>query len=101
MATFQWSSERGFFLDSIPADTLRDRQKVIRPRLVHLSLYDAENFRPSQLGVQYLLPIFTNAIGVDDMEFLRTELFNPNNPADRYRSINVEIQKKTEFLEES
>ncbi|MCH7988913.1 MAG: 6-phosphofructokinase [Planctomycetes bacterium] len=101
MATFQWSSERGFFLDSIPADTLRDRQKVIRPRLVHLSLYDAENFRPSELGVQYLLPIFTDAIGVDDMEFLRTELFNPNNPADRYRSINVEIQKKTEFLEES
>jgi 6-phosphofructokinase len=101
MATFQWSSESGFFLDSIPADTLRDRQKVIHPRLMHLSLYDAENFRPSQLGVQYLLPIFTDAIGVDDMEFLRNELFNSNNPAVRYRSINVEIQKKTRFLEES
>jgi 6-phosphofructokinase len=100
MATYQWSSETGFYLDSIPADALRDRQKVIHPRLVHLSLYDAENFRPSELGVQYLLPIFTDAIGVGDMEFLRTELFNPNNPAGRYQSINVEIQKKTRFLED-
>jgi hypothetical protein len=74
---------------------------VIHPRLVHLSLYDAENFRPSELGVRYLLPIFTDAIGVDDMEFLRRELFNPNNPAGRYRSINIEIQKKTQFLEDN
>ncbi|MCH7560314.1 MAG: hypothetical protein IIC67_02915, partial [Thaumarchaeota archaeon] len=71
------ASEKGFFLDSIPADALRDRRKIIHPRLVHRSLYDAEKFGLSQLGVQYLLPIFTDAIGIDDMEFLRSELFNP------------------------
>ncbi len=98
LATLQWSGQGGFYLDSLPANKLRDRWRTIHPRLVHPSLYDPHRFQPSKLGVQYLLPIFTNAIGTDDMEHIRADLFSPGNLSTRYQSVNIDIQKRMQFL---
>lgn len=99
MATLQWSQQDGFTLDSLPANKLRDHHGQIHPRLVHPSFYDARRFRPSKLGVQYLLPIFSNAIGTDDMECMRAGMFSPGNLVTRYQSVNTDIQKKTRYLD--
>jgi len=98
LATLQWSGKHGFTLDELPAGKLCDAYGQIHPRLVHPSLYDARRFQPSKLGVQYLLPIFSNAIGTDDMEHVRTGLFSPGNLVTRYQSVNVDIQKRTRHL---
>ena len=36
--------------------------------------------KPSQMGIDYLLPIFTDAIGSDDAEHMRQTLFDPGQP---------------------
>ena len=36
--------------------------------------------KPSRLGIDYLLPIFTDAIGEDDMEHMRQTLFASGQP---------------------
>lgn len=100
IATLQWSPERGFFLDSLPANKLRDAWGKIHPREVHPSFYDSRRFQPSKLGVQYLLPIFTKAIGADDVEFMRQDLFHPGHLTTRYQSVNVDIHKRLQFLAE-
>lgn len=97
IAILQWSQESGFYLDSISANKLRDRWGEIHARVLHPSMYDAERFQPSVTGVEYLKPIFTNAIGSDDTEWLRTELFAPGNLAHRYQSINMDVQKRVRF----
>jgi len=99
MATLQWSELKGFTLDSLPSNKLRDRWGTIHPRTVHYSMFDAHRFQPSKLGVSYLRPIFTNAIGTDDMEEILAELFAPGNLTGRYQSINVDIQKRIRYLE--
>ncbi|MBS0261710.1 MAG: 6-phosphofructokinase [Planctomycetes bacterium] len=98
IATLQWTESRGFFLDSIPANKLRDQWGVIHPRLMHKSLYDEHRFQPSKLGIEFLLPIFTNAIGPEDMEEVRIQQFNPGNLLRRYQSVNVDIQKRIRYL---
>ncbi|MGH7127244.1 MAG: 6-phosphofructokinase, partial [Planctomycetaceae bacterium] len=98
VATLQYSQKDGFHLDSLGANKLRDRWRVIHPRCVHPSLYDPHRFQPSKLGLQYLLPIFTNAIGTDDVECMRSGLFHPGNLTSRYQSVNVDMQKRTQFL---
>lgn len=98
VATLQWSGSDGFYLDSLPANKLRDQWGVIHPRRVHESLYDPHRFQPSKLGAQYLLSIFSNAIGVDDVEHIRTDLFSPGNLSTRYQSVNIDIQKRTQVL---
>ena len=35
--------------------------------------------KPSRIGIDYLLPIFTDAIGNDDAEHMRQTLFDPGN----------------------
>jgi 6-phosphofructokinase 1 len=99
VTTLQWTREQGFYVDSIHANKLRDQWGIIHPRQVHPSLYDWQRFQPSKLGVQYLLPIFTNAIGVDDMEEVRLELFSPGNLTNRFQSVNVDIQKRIQYLD--
>lgn len=94
VATLQWSSRRGFYLDSLPANKLRTQQGEIHPRTVHPSLYDPHRFQLSKLGRQYLQPIFSEAIGADDVEFIRNELFNAGNLWTRYQSVNIDIQKR-------
>lgn len=101
VATLQYSATHGFTLDSIDANKLRDRWGQIHPRQVHLSFYDEHRFQPSRLGRQYLMPIFTNAIGADDVECVRSGLFSPGNLSSRYASVNVDIHKRLRFLPES
>lgn len=98
IATLQWSEEGGFRLDSLIANKLRDPWGRIHPRFVHPSFYDAERFQPSRLGKQYLLTVLTNAIGQDDMEWLRAEMFSPGKLSTRYQSVNIDIQRRIETL---
>lgn len=99
LATLQWCEQHGFTLDSLPSNKLRDRWGVIHPRLVHHSMYNPQRFQPSKLGVAYLQPIFTNAIGTEDTEEMLNELFAPGNLTGRYQSINVDIQKRIRYLD--
>jgi ATP-dependent phosphofructokinase / diphosphate-dependent phosphofructokinase len=99
IVTLQWTNHRGFFVDSIDANKLRDQWGIIHPRRMHQSLYDAQRFQPSKLGIEYMLPIFTNAIGADDMEDVRVELFHAGNLTQRYQSVNVDIQKRIRLLD--
>jgi 6-phosphofructokinase 1 len=55
--------------------------------------------KPSQLGIEYLLPIFTDAIGKDDMEHMRQTLFAAGNLTQPYHSINTDINKRIRYLE--
>jgi hypothetical protein len=41
-------------------------------------------------GVEYLLPIFNGAIGLDDTEVVRATLFHPGKLTKPYHSINVD-----------
>ncbi|HEY3962961.1 MAG TPA: 6-phosphofructokinase, partial [Planctomycetaceae bacterium] len=62
------------------------------------SLYDAHRFQPSKLGIEFLLPIFTKAIGADDLEEVRMQQFHPGNLTRRYQSVNVDMQKRMRYL---
>ena len=62
-------------------------------------MYDAHRFQPSKLGIDYLLPIFTGAIGRDDIEHIRSKLFSPGNLSTRYQSVNVDVQKRIRYLD--
>ena len=101
IATLKWSREHGFTLSSIAANKLRDPWGGIRPRLVHPSFYDAHRFQPSKLGVEYLMSIFTSAIGADDVEHTRAQLFSPGHLATRYQSVNIDMQKRLEYLRDA
>jgi 6-phosphofructokinase 1 len=98
MVTLQWTASRGFYVDSLPANKLRDQWGIIHPRQLHRALYDAHRFQPSKLGIEFLLPIFTNAIGADDLEEVRMQQFHPGNLTRRYQSVNVDIQKRLRYL---
>lgn len=98
VSTLQWTQQGGFVLDSIDANTLRDHRRLIHPRRVHPCLYDPVRFQPSKLGKQYLMPIFTDAIGSDDTEQVRTNLFSPGHLTNRYQSVNVAIQKRLQYM---
>jgi hypothetical protein len=98
LATLQWSRTDGFFLDSLPANKLRDPWKRIHPRRVHPSLYDGQRFQPSRLGKEYLMTILTNAIGFDDVEEVRAQTFSPGKLSARYQSVNIDIQRRIEIL---
>lgn len=98
IATLQYQTESGLTLDSISANKLRDRWGEIHPRDVHPSMYDARRMQLSQFGIEYLKPIFTNAIGWDDMEFCRTQMFAPGNLTSRYQSVVTDIRKRIRYL---
>lgn len=100
IATLQWTPQKGFHVDSIASNKLRDRWGGIHPRLLHPSLYDPRRFQPSDLGVEYLRTIFTNAMGWDDLEHLRRDVFSPGNLSTRYQSVNIDIQKRMRYLPE-
>jgi 6-phosphofructokinase 1 len=100
VATLQWDRAGGFRVDSIAAEQLRDRWGTIRPRLMHPDLFDAARMQPSPLGVEYLLPIFTTAIGADDVEHLRQTLFDSGNLFRPYHSVNVDVARRVQRLDE-
>jgi hypothetical protein len=52
----------------------------------------------SELGIEYLKPIFTNAIGLDDVEAIRTQMFSAGSLSNRYQSMNTDIHKRIRYL---
>jgi 6-phosphofructokinase 1 len=65
---------------------------------MHSSFYDAKLMKPSKIGIEYLLPIFTDAIGNDDAEYMRQTVFDPGNLAQPYHSINTDVNKRIRYL---
>jgi 6-phosphofructokinase 1 len=99
VAVLQYDGGRGFFIDSVPANDFRDRYGLIHARQVHPSFYDRDRLRLSEVAVSYLRPIFTDALGADDMEEVRRTLFHPGNLTQPYHSVNVDITKRICFLD--
>lgn len=99
IATIQYR-DGGFVFDSIDANKLRDRWGGIHARPLSPSFYDPKRFQPSPKGVQYLRSIFTNALGVDDVESIRS-LFDTGNLTHPYDSVNVDVNKRIYRLQES
>ncbi len=100
VAVLQWNNKAGFHVDSVSGHALRDRWNHIHARFVHPSFYDPLTMQPSRLGIEYLLPIFTDAIGPDDMEHTRQTLFDAGNLFRPYHSVNTDINKRIRFLED-
>lgn len=98
IATIQYEPDKGLVLSSVSANKLRDQWGEIHPREVHLSMYDTARMQLSPFGIQYLKPIFTNAIGQDDVEFIRTQMFSPGSLSNRYQSVNTDIRKRIRYL---
>jgi hypothetical protein len=101
VATIQWNGKRGFYLDSADGNSFRDRWGQIHARSMHASFYDPALMLPSRIGIEYLLPIFTNAIGADDVEHTRQTLFDSGNLFRPYHSVNTDINKRIRFLDAS
>jgi 6-phosphofructokinase 1 len=98
VSVLQYSKAKGFIVEGYDANRFRDRWGLIHARQMHPALYDAKLMKPSRLGIDYLLPIFTNAIGEDDMEHTRQTLFAAGNLTQPYHSINTDINKRIRFL---
>ena len=94
-----WDREHGFHVDGIDANDFRDRWGLIHARRMHPSFYDPEGLRLSRTGVEYLLPIFANAVGQDDLEAVRHTLFNAGNLTEPYHSVNIDVNKRICFLD--
>ncbi len=97
-AVLQHSLEKGFHVDAFDGNAFRDRWGLIHARDMHPSFYDPALMRPSQVGIDYLLPIFTTAIGHDDVEYIRQSLFDAGNLTQPFRSVNTEIRKRIRYL---
>lgn len=100
VAVLQYSRTTGFNVEGYDANRFRDRWGLIHARQMHPALYDAKLMKPSPMGIEYLLPIFTNAIGGDDMEHTRQTLFATGNLTQPYHSINTDINKRIRYLRE-
>jgi 6-phosphofructokinase len=98
VAILQWNHERGFYVDSYDGNAFRDRWGVIHARRVHPCFYDEEAMRPSKMGAEYMLPIFTNAIGHADIEAIRQTVFDSGSLFRPYHSVNTDINKRIRYL---
>jgi 6-phosphofructokinase len=98
VSILQWNRRDGFFVDSFPGNSFRDRWGLIHARRMHPLFYDPEQMRPSRSGIEYLLPIFTNAIGSDDVEYIRQTSFDSGNLTRPYHSMNTDINKRIKYL---
>jgi ATP-dependent phosphofructokinase / diphosphate-dependent phosphofructokinase len=98
VSTLQWNHSKGFHLDSVAGDDFRDRWGHIHARQVHPCFYDATEMKPSRAGVEYLLEIFTHAIGHGDVEAMRST-FNSGNLYQPYHSVNVDVGRRIQYLE--
>ena len=99
VAVLQYTRDRGFYLGEAYTNDFRDRWGLIHARLMHPSFYDPLAMRPSQTGIDYLVPIFTRAVGADDVEVQRTELFDPSHLKMAYHSVNTDVNKRIRYLE--
>jgi 6-phosphofructokinase 1 len=98
VSILQYASGKGFHVEGYDANRFRDRWGLILARTMHPDLYDPQAMKPSKRGIDYLMPIFTDAIGNDDAEHMRQTLFDPGNLAQPYHSINTDIQKRIRYL---
>jgi ATP-dependent phosphofructokinase / diphosphate-dependent phosphofructokinase len=99
VAILQHNDQKGFYVDGYDANRFRDRWGHIHARYMHPSFYDRDRMLPSQTGIDYLLPIFTDAIGEDDMEVVRAKLFAPGCLTHPYHSINTDVQKRIRYIQ--
>jgi 6-phosphofructokinase 1 len=99
VAVLQYDRERGFYLGGINGNDFRDRWGMIHPRQVHRSFYDEERLGLSRAGVEYLAPIFDNALGADDLEYVRQSLFVRSNLTRPYHSVNTDVNKRICYLD--
>jgi len=99
VATLQYDAKRGFHVEGYDANRFRDRWGLIHPRFMHPEMYDPQLMKPSKKGIDYLLPIFTDAIGNDDAEHMRQTLFEPGNLAQPYHSINTDVHKRIRYVQ--
>ena len=99
VSVLQYQSEKGFRVEGYDANRFRDRWGLIHARYMHPALYDPTLMKPSRLGTDYLLPIFTDAIGNDDAEHMRQTLFDAGNLAQPYHSINTDVHKRIRYLQ--
>jgi 6-phosphofructokinase 1 len=88
-------------VEGYDANRFRDRWGLIHARYLHPAMYDPKLMKPSRLGIDYLMPIFTDAIGNDDAEHMRQTLFDPGNLAQPYHSINTDVHKRIRYLTDS
>ena len=98
VSILQWNRDRGFHVDSIDGNDFRDRWGLIHARQMHQSFYDPEQLGLSRTGIEYLLPIFTNAIGHDDVETCGKAV-QPRQPDPAYHSVNIDINKRICYLD--
>lgn len=98
VSILQYDAENGFHVADWDANRFRDRWGHIHARSVHPELYDPQLMKPSRLGIDYLLPIFTDAIGNDDAEHMRVTLFAAANLSQPYHSINTDVHKRIRYL---
>ena len=99
VATLQWNAkDLTFAVDDYDAKVFRDQWGEIHPRTVHPELYDVGHLDITATARQYLQPIFDNAIGADDTEYIRQSLFDSGNLHDEYQSVNVKLQNRIEYL---
>jgi 6-phosphofructokinase 1 len=98
VSILQYDSERGFHVEGYDANRFRDRWGLIHPRRMRPELYDPKLMKPSKMGIDYLLPIFTDAIGEDDVEHMRTTLFAAGNLAQPYHSVNTDVHKRIRYV---
>jgi 6-phosphofructokinase len=101
VSVLQYQPDKGFHVEGYDANRFRDRWGLIHARYAHPKLYDPKLMKPSRLGIDYLLPIFTGAIGNDDAEYMRQTLFDAGNLAQPYHSINTDIHKRIHYLADS
>ena len=99
VAVLQYDKKDGFRIGSVQANDFRDRFGLIHARQVHPSFYDRARLGLSDVAVAYLQPIFSNALGADDMEEVRRTLFHPGNLTQPHHSVNVDINKRICFLD--
>ena len=98
ISVLQYDSNKGFHVQGYDANRFRDRWGLIHARQMHPTMYDPRLMKPSTVGIDYLLPIFTGAIGSDDAEHMRQTLFDPGNLAQPYHSINTDVHKRIRYL---
>lgn len=101
VSILQYSPTKGFYVEGYDANRFRDRWGLIHARQMHPDFYDAKLMKPSRLGIDYLLPIFTDALGEDDMESIRRTMFAPGNLSQPYHSINTDVHKRIRYLQEA
>ena len=96
VATLQ-ARDGGIALDSMDANKLRDRWGIIHARPLPISFYDARRFQPSPQGVKYFRSLFSNALGAEDVEAIRS-IFDTGNLTHPYDSVNVHVNKRIRRL---